>query len=67
MIRKESERSNNIMSIRMHEDDRANIEKIRRYWFETSGALYSASEIIRMLLGSVAARIDAEKGGEDNG
>ena len=65
-MQKESSK-NNIMSIRMHEDDRANIEKIRRYWFETSGVLYSASEIIRMLLGSVAARIDAENGGEDNG
>lgn len=64
----QKERSkNNIMSIRMAEDDRANIEKIRRYWFETSGALYSASEIIRVLLRSVAARIDAEEGGEDNG
>ena len=66
-MQKESSTKNNIMSIRMHEDDRANIDKIRRYWFESSGVLYSASEIIRMLLGSVAAQIDAEKGGEDNG
>lgn len=66
-MQKESSTKNNIMSIRMAEDDRANIEKIRRYWFESSGVLYSASEIIRTLLGSVAARIDAEKGGEDNG
>lgn len=66
-MQKESSTKNNIMSIRMHEEDRANIDKIRRYWFESSGVLYSASEIIRMLLGSVAARIDAEKGGEDNG
>lgn len=66
-MQKESSTKNNIMSIRMHEDDRANIEKIRRYWFERSGVLYSASDIIRTLLGSVAARIDAEKGVEENG
>lgn len=66
-MQKESSTKNNIMSIRMSEDDRANINKIRRYWFETSGVLYSASEIIRTLLSAAIGRIDAEKGGEDNG
>lgn len=67
MIRKESERSNNIMSIRMPEEDRARIDQIRRYYFETTGELYTASEIIRALLRVEATRIEKEKGGEDNG
>lgn len=65
-MRKESSK-NNIMSIRMPEDDRVRINQIRRYYFENTGELCSASEIIRALIRVEADRIEREEGGEDNG
>lgn len=68
-MQKESSTKNNIMSIRMPEEDRARIETIRRYFYESSGVMYTASDIIRLLIRAVAGRIEVEKeeGGEDNG
>ena len=66
-MKKESSIKTSIMSIRMTEEDRARIDKIRRYLFEETSTLWSASEIIRALICAKASLIDEEKGGEDNG
>ena len=66
-MQKENSTKTSIMSIRMTEEDRARIDQIRCYYFETTGELYTASEIIRALLRIEAARIWKEKGGEGNG